>query len=156
MVCNFYHRWYRRCCDNFLARKEVSQLPILRKRSSQFLNITSISIVTINKKESPVASLQGAGDRTRLPFPLSGNVWSEIRQAGFQRQSTGLSHLDGFESCRPHQKREAVRPPFFWCGRQDSNLHAHAEEPKSTESTNSTTPACGPILTRRKTVVNRN
>ena len=29
----------------------------------------------------------------------------------------------------------------LWCGRQDSNLHAEAEEPKSTESTNSTTPA---------------
>ena len=45
---------------------------------------------------------------------------------------------------------------FYWCGRQDSNLHAHAEEPKSTESTNSTTPACGPILARRKSLVNRN
>ena len=33
-------------------------------------------------------------------------------------------------------------PPFiFWCGRQDSNLHALALEPKSNESTNSTTPA---------------
>ena len=30
---------------------------------------------------------------------------------------------------------------FIWCGRQDSNLHAHALEPKSNESTNSTTPA---------------
>ena len=29
----------------------------------------------------------------------------------------------------------------LWCGRQDSNLHAHALEPKSNESTNSTTPA---------------
>ena len=32
-------------------------------------------------------------------------------------------------------------PLFFWCGQQDSNLHAHAVEPKSTESTNSTMPA---------------
>ena len=30
---------------------------------------------------------------------------------------------------------------FFWCGQQDSNLHALAVEPKSTESTNSTMPA---------------
>ena len=30
---------------------------------------------------------------------------------------------------------------FIWCGRQDSNLHALALEPKSNESTNSTTPA---------------
>ena len=30
---------------------------------------------------------------------------------------------------------------FLWCGRQDSNLHALALEPKSNESTNSTTPA---------------
>ena len=29
-----------------------------------------------------------------------------------------------------------------WCGQQDSNLHALAVEPKSTESTNSTMPAC--------------
>ena len=28
-----------------------------------------------------------------------------------------------------------------WCGQQDSNLHALAVEPKSTESTNSTMPA---------------
>ena len=33
-------------------------------------------------------------------------------------------------------------PPFsIWCGQQDSNLHALAVEPKSTESTNSTMPA---------------
>ena len=30
-----------------------------------------------------------------------------------------------------------------WCGQQDSNLHAFAVEPKSTESTNSTLPADG-------------
>ena len=30
---------------------------------------------------------------------------------------------------------------LFWCGQQDSNLHALAVEPKSTESTNSTMPA---------------
>ena len=30
----------------------------------------------------------------------------------------------------------------LWCGQQDSNLHAFAVEPKSTESTNSTMPAC--------------
>ena len=29
----------------------------------------------------------------------------------------------------------------LWCGQQDSNLHALAVEPKSTESTNSTMPA---------------
>ena len=29
----------------------------------------------------------------------------------------------------------------FWCGRQDSNLHTEVGEPKSPESTNSTTPA---------------
>ena len=30
---------------------------------------------------------------------------------------------------------------MLWCGQQDSNLHAFAVEPKSTESTNSTMPA---------------
>ena len=30
--------------------------------------------------------------------PLGQIVWSEIRRARFQRQSTGLSHLYGFES----------------------------------------------------------
>ncbi len=34
-----------------------------------------------------------------------------------------------------------VRILLFWCGQQDSNLHAFAVEPKSTESTNSTMPA---------------
>ena len=38
--------------------------------------------------------------------------------------------------------------PFYWCGQQDSNLHAHAMEPKSTESTNSTMPAYSVILHR--------
>ena len=36
--------------------------------------------------------------------PLGQTVWSEIRRAGFQRQSTGLSHQDGFKSNR-QQKR---------------------------------------------------
>ena len=43
---------------------------------------------------------------------------------------------------------KSLRFPFggyftapLWCGQQDSNLHACAVEPKSTESTNSTMPA---------------
>ena len=36
-----------------------------------------------------------------------------------------------------------VRIILVWCGQQDSNLHAFAVEPKSTESTNSTMPADG-------------
>ena len=36
---------------------------------------------------------------------------------------------------------ECFRIQDFWCGQQDSNLHAFAVEPKSTESTNSTMPA---------------
>ena len=42
-------------------------------------------------------------------------------------------------------------PPFsYWCGQQDSNLHAHAMEPKSTESTNSTMPAYSVIFFCKK------
>ena len=41
----------------------------------------------------------------------------------------------------PIKRRRLIPPPFYWCGQQDSNLHAHAMEPKSTESTNSTMPA---------------
>ena len=36
---------------------------------------------------------------------------------------------------------ECFRIQDFWCGQQDSNLHALAGEPKSPESTNSTMPA---------------
>ncbi len=45
-------------------------------------------------------------------------------------------------------------PPFnIWCGQQDSNLHALAVEPKSTESTNSTMPAHGCIVTPKYGIV---
>ena len=52
--------------------------------------------------------------------PLGQIVWSEIRQAGFQRQSTGLSHLDGFESFLyrpPKKKNHTERCGFFFGGR---------------------------------------
>ena len=44
-------------------------------------------------------------------------------------------------------------PPLFWCGQQDSNLHARALEPKSNESTNSTMPAYGCIVTPKCGIV---
>ena len=55
----------------------------------------------------------------------------------------------------PASKAKSATPGWhfcFWCGRQDSNLHAFAEEPKSTESTNSTTPACSfvPLIFSRR------
>ena len=64
-------------------------------------------------------------------------------RAGGKQMSTGHLHLDGFESCFSlPNKKERLSPLFFiWCGQQDSNLHALAVEPKSTESTNSTMPA---------------
>ena len=40
-----------------------------------------------------------------------------------------------------HKTRHRDGCRVQWCGRQDSNLHALALEPKSNESTNSTTPA---------------
>ena len=60
-----------------------------------------------------------------------------------RQQSTGLLQRMGSSPVFPQTKRKRGAMPlfFFWCGRQDSNLHAFAEEPKSTESTNSTTPA---------------
>ena len=39
---------------------------------------------------------------------------------------------------------------FTWCGQQDSNLHALAVEPKSTESTNSTMPAYFIVILPKK------
>ena len=51
------------------------------------------------------------------------------------------SAFDGSESLAAPKKERPTGPLFFWCGRQDSNLHAFALEPKSNESTNSTTPA---------------
>ena len=64
-------------------------------------------------------------------------------KTGGKRQPTGLSHWSGFES-RTHITKAKGTPLgclLLWCGRQDSNLHALALEPKSNESTNSTTPA---------------
>ena len=57
--------------------------------------------------------------------------------------STGHLHIVGFEPrAYSANKKERLLPLFFiWCGQQDSNLHALAVEPKSTESTNSTMPA---------------
>ena len=51
--------------------------------------------------------------------PLGQIVWSEIRRAGFQRQSTGLSHLDGFESFlyRPPKKEKPHQTVWFFGGR---------------------------------------
>ncbi len=98
----------------------------------------------------------GAGDRTRWPIcPWGKSYRCHQFLNWWPPNATGIWHLNGFESW-PHQKQKA--PPLggtfcFWCGRQDSNLHAFAEEPKSTESTNSTTPACSfvpLIFTRRR------
>ena len=56
--------------------------------------------------------------------------------------STGQFQFNRFESTSGTiKKRHPLGAFSLWCGRQDSNLHAFAEEPKSTESTNSTTPA---------------
>ena len=98
----------------------------------------------------------GAGDRTRWPIcPCGANrIVATSFVSWWPPNATGIWHLNGFESW-PHQKQKA--PPLggtfcFWCGRQDSNLHAFAEEPKSTESTNSTTPACSfvPLIFSRR------
>ena len=58
--------------------------------------------------------------------------------------------------CHPHKKRPSVWTTSFWCGWQDSNLHACALEPKSNESTNSTTSAFGAILPWLPPLVNGN
>ena len=70
------------------------------------------------------------------------NSWCRSRQAGNEQQSTGLLHLEWFSSCTSYQSKSTPKGVLFdWCGQQDSNLHALAVEPKSTESTNSTMPA---------------
>ena len=56
----------------------------------------------------------------------------------------------------PYQQKSTLqRVLFCWCGQQDSNLHALAVEPKSTESTNSTMPAYGFIVPRGGGLVNK-
>ena len=90
------------------------------------------------------AAFSGAGNRTRFTFsPRREKIMvcppSSRRAADGHRTSA----WNGFESFRPDKNKTA--PPkgccFIWCGQQDSNLHAFAVEPKSTESTNSTMPA---------------
>ena len=46
------------------------------------------------------------------------------------------------------KKKEALRPPFSWYGRQDLNLHGYPLEPKSNVSANSTTPALASIVSQ--------
>ena len=59
-----------------------------------------------------------------------------------QQPATGRLHINGFESFTiPTKEGGRWASLFYWCGQQDSNLHAYAMEPKSTESTNSTMPA---------------
>ena len=52
-------------------------------------------------------------------------------------------HLHKMDSRPSTDKKEDTHMGclLFSCGQQDSNLHAYAVEPKSTESTNSTMPA---------------
>ena len=77
----------------------------------------------------------GAGDRTRVHYGApDGN-------AGWQ-QSTGLLHLHGFESVAYTKKESPEGALFFGAGDRTRTCTAKPEEPKSTESTNSTTPAC--------------
>ena len=66
----------------------------------------------------------------------------EFRRAGIQQQSTGLLHLHGFEPvARIPKKRAPSGALFFGAGDRTRTCTAKPEEPKSTESTNSTTPA---------------
>ena len=81
------------------------------------------------------AAISGAGDRTRLHYGAPGG------NAGWQ-QSTGLLHLHGFESVAYTKiKRSPQAPFYFGAGDRTRTCTAKPEEPKSTESTNSTTPA---------------
>ena len=111
------------------------------------------------KREARRPPFFGAGDRTRLPFPLCGNVWSELRQSQISATVHRTAALEWVLVPRSASinKEDRHKPVFFiWCGRQDSNLHALALEPKSNESTNSTTPAYLVILAWPAGDVNRN
>ena len=81
--------------------------------------------------------LSCAGDRTRAHCGAPGG------NAGWQ-QSTGLLHLHGFEPVARIPKIGAPLEgaPIFGAGDRTRTCTAKPEEPKSTESTNSTTPAC--------------
>ena len=95
---------------------------------------------------SAFSASQKTGNRTRFAFffPSAGkkNYCSNQFLNWLQQVSTGHLHLDGFESVAAQKISRPQRGSGdFWCGQQDSNLHALAVEPKSTESTNSTMPA---------------
>ena len=72
----------------------------------------------------------------------SSTLWSTRRRAAGWQQSTGLLHLHGFESvARIPKKRAPSGALFFGAGDRTRTCTAKPEEPKSTESTNSTMPA---------------
>ena len=67
---------------------------------------------------------------------------SRCRSVKPSRAALIRAAYNGFSSCITYQSKSTPKGVLFdWCGQQDSNLHAHAVEPKSTESTNSTMPA---------------
>ena len=78
---------------------------------------------------------------TGLDNNMEASIFFELVTADVRRTSA----FDEFESVSLHtnKKDQLLAGLFCWCGQQDSNLHAHAVEPKSTESTNSTMPAYG-------------
>ena len=64
-----------------------------------------------------------------------------------RRRHSSVPHLMGSSPYYlPNKKRRLLPPLLIWCGQQDSNLHALAVEPKSTESTNSTMPAYSSVF----------
>ena len=41
MVFDFWHRWYRRCCNDFLARQEVSQFQFDKYEFGEVMDVCS-------------------------------------------------------------------------------------------------------------------
>ena len=76
-------------------------------------------------------------------------MWNRKKAGTHQRNTSVLVSLLSIDDppiklyflLNNQYKKGGFRLLFMWCGRQDSNLHALALEPKSNESTNSTTPA---------------
>ena len=69
-------------------------------------------------------------------------LWCRRRPADADGQSTGLSHFDGFESDTLTIKKAPPKGCFFdGAGNRTRTCTSKTEEPKSTESTNSTMPA---------------
>ena len=99
-------------------------LAIIRPHAFHFKLLSGMRSNFFMKKKKPLKTkcFQGFGGDNRTRFNQC-----VARPLPSQRQSTGLSHLDGFESGTiPIQKGRHLPPLLYWCRWPDSNRYAIA------------------------------